>query len=72
MEGTFLVFETTHLTMKAESTLKESDIPVRLFPKPRKIISECGLIMKVLDSDLGTAKSLLKEKGIEIKAELQL
>lgn len=72
MEGTFLVFETTHLTMKAESILKEAGIPVRLFPKPRKVISECGLIIKILAESLDTAKTLLKDQRIEIKAELQL
>jgi len=72
MEGTFLVFETTHLTMKAESVLKEAGIPVRLFPKPRKVISECGLIIKVLDVDLDAAKNLLEGKGVRIKSELHL
>ncbi len=72
MNGTFLVFETTHLTMKAESILKDSGIPVRLFPKPRKVISECGLIIKVLDGNLDAAKSFLEEKGLKIKSELYL
>jgi len=72
MEGTFLVFETTHLTMKAESVLKEAGIPVRLFPKPRKVISECGLIIKVFNGDLDAAKNLLEGKGVRIKSELHL
>lgn len=72
LEGSFLVFETTHLTMKAESVLKEAGIDIRLFPKPRKVISECGLIIKVLDRDIEAAKALLLEKGIEIKSELHL
>ena len=72
MEGTFLVFETTHLTMKAESILKDAGIPVRLFPKPRKVISECGLIVKVLDRDLGAAKGFLEDRGVKIKSEIYL
>jgi len=72
MEGTFLLFETTHLTMKAESILKEAGIPLRLFPKPRKVISECGLIIKVLDGNLDAAKNLLKQKGLRIKSEIYL
>lgn len=72
MEGTFLVFETTHLTMKAESILKDAGIPVRLFPKPRKVISECGLIIKVLKADLDAAKGLLEGRGVKIKSEICL
>jgi hypothetical protein len=72
MEGTFLVFETTHLTMKAESILKDAGIPVRLFPKPRKVISECGLIVKVLDRDLDAAKGLLEGRGVKIKSKIYL
>ena len=68
--GSFLVFETTHLTMKAEALFNDNNIPNRLFPKPRKIISECGLIVKVLH--LEKAKEICNNKDLQIKEVIRL
>jgi len=67
LKGSFLVFATTHLTMKAEEILKNAGIPLRLFPKPRKVISECGLVIKVLNVDLERAAKACSEKGVEVE-----
>ena len=66
-QGTFLVFETTHLTMKAEKILKDEGVPFRLFPKPRSVISECGIIVKVLEEDLARIKGLCEKEGLKFK-----
>ena len=58
--------------MKAESILKAEGIPLRLFPKPRSIISECGLIVKVLDKDLERVSDLCRQNGLKIKEVLEL
>lgn len=71
-QGTFLVFETTHLTMKAEKILKAEGIPFRLFPKPRSVISECGIIVKVLEENLARASQVCKDKGLTIKDILSI
>ena len=68
--GHFFVLETTNETMKAEAILKDAGIACRLFPKPRHIITECGLIIKVLDSELEAAKVHLVSCGINIKEEI--
>ena len=49
--GILLVFETTHLTMKAESLFKSAGISHKLFPNPRKATNECGLVIKVLKKE---------------------
>ena len=67
-----LLFETTHLTMKAEDLFKQNNIPNMLFPKPKKAISECGLVVKLFESDLERAKELCKNKGIEIKEVIRI
>lgn len=67
-----LLFETTHLTMKAEDLFKQNNIPNMLFPKPKKAISECGLVVKLFESDLERAKKLCKNKGIEIKEVIRI
>lgn len=71
-KGTFLVFETTHLTMKAEKILKAEGIPFRLFPKPRSVISECGIIVKVLEEDLARASQVCKGEGLTMKDILSI
>ena len=71
-KGTFLLFETTHLTMKAEAIFKENNIPNMLFPKPKKAISECGLVVKIFESDLERARELCNNKGIEIKEVIRI
>lgn len=70
--GTFVVFETTHLTMKAEKILKKEGIPFRLFPKPRTVVSECGLIVRLLEDDLERATQICEDEGLKIKEVLFL
>ncbi len=70
--GFFLVFKTTHLTMKAEAVLNNHDIPNRLFPKPKNIISECGVVVKVLEVDLEKAKAICCNKGLGIKEVIKV
>jgi len=65
-EGTFLVFETTHLTMKVESLFNNNGIANRLFPKAKGVVSKCGLMVKILESDLEKAKGLCEKEGIII------
>jgi len=70
--GTFLVFETTHLTMKAESILKGAGMPMRLFPKPRSVESKCGLVIKVPDGEIERASEICSKEGLEIKEILKI
>jgi len=67
-----LLFETTHLTMKAEDLFRKNNIPNMLFPKPKKAISECGLVVKLFESDLEAARELCEDNGIEIKEVIRI
>ena len=67
-----LLFETTHLTMKAEDLFRKNNIPNMLFPKPKKAVSECGLVVKLFESDLEAAKELCKNNKIEIKEVIRI
>ena len=71
-EGNFLVFETTHLTMKVENLLNKNNIGNRLFPKVKGIVSKCGLMVKILDSDLERAKALCEKEGIVINEVVEV
>ena len=70
--GLFLLFETTHMTMKAERILKGEGIPFRLFPKPKSVLSECGIIVKVFENDLQKATRACDEAGLKIKEVLSI
>ncbi|MDT8317374.1 MAG: DUF3343 domain-containing protein [bacterium] len=67
-----LLFETTHLTMKAEDLFRKNNIPNMLFPKPKKAVSECGLVVKLFESDLERARELCINSGIEIKEVIRI
>ncbi len=71
-KGTFFVFNTTHLTLKAEKLLNNAAISNRLFPKPRSVVSECGLILKVLDKEREKVESLFEKEALPLKEVLTL
>jgi len=50
VEG-ILIFEGTHQVMKAEKILKGAGIVMRLIPVPRSLTSDCGLAIRVDDSE---------------------
>lgn len=70
--GTLLVFETAHLTMKAESLLKSAGILHKLFPNPRKATNECGLVIKILKKDINKAIETCKQFDVTVKSILNL
>ncbi len=63
--GPILVFQSTHLTYKAERLLKNSAIPCNLVTKPRHISSDCGLAIHLEEQDRARGLTLLSESGVE-------
>ncbi len=59
-----LVFDSTHLTMKAEDLLKKNKISNMIVPKPKGVESRCGVALKVYEDDLSKITSLLKKNTI--------
>jgi len=59
-----LVFDSTHLTMKAEDFLKKNKISNMIVPKPKGVESRCGVALKVYEDDLSKITSLLKKNTI--------
>lgn len=52
--------------MKVENLLNKNGIGNRLFPKAKGVVSKCGLMVKVLESDLEKTKALCEKEGIVI------
>jgi len=50
VEG-ILIFEGTYQVMKAEKILMGAGIVIRLIPVPRSLTSDCGLAIRVNDSE---------------------
>ncbi len=42
-----MTFNSTHMALKAESVLKERDIPFRLITAPKQITARCALLISV-------------------------
>jgi len=60
-----LGFGSPHRALKAEETLKKADLAFRLLPVPRALDASCGLVIRVSDSDLVEAKSVLEKSGLK-------
>jgi len=52
--------------MKVENFLNKNGIGNRLFPKAKGVVSKCGLMVKVLESDLERVKILCENEKIVI------
>ncbi|HJM83328.1 MAG TPA: DUF3343 domain-containing protein [Nitrospinota bacterium] len=65
VEGKIIVvFQSTHITLKAEKELKEANIKVRTTIKPRTIGSNCQLALVVPPEDVRKAAMLVSKKGL--------
>lgn len=62
-----LVAKSTHLVIKAESLLKDSEIVARIIPLPTEISGSCGLSIKFDVKDLELVKSILKSNEITLE-----
>lgn len=63
---TVLLFHTTTAVMHAERLLKKGSIPLKLIPTPRDVSSDCGISIRIADSDLERAKIICRDGAVEI------
>jgi hypothetical protein len=64
------VLANTHMTMRAEETLRTHGIRCHTIPKPRVVRADCGLAL-VCPTEAGDrARSMLTAAGIEPVADL--
>lgn len=60
-----LVPSTSH-AMRAEKILQEAEIKCKLIPVPRQLSSNCGICIRVLQSDKDEALYVLENAKLEI------
>ncbi|MDF2629614.1 MAG: hypothetical protein K0R39_3445 [Symbiobacteriaceae bacterium] len=61
----YLLFRSTHDTLKAESVLAGAGLACRVVQKPSGIRSDCGLAVRVAEAARDGALEALKAAGIE-------
>ena len=67
MSYVLISFETPHHTIKADKSLEEMGISRMVYPIPREISRDCGMGLRVLESDLEYVLRIFTEKGILYK-----
>lgn len=65
MARIYLLFRSTHETLKAEAVLLAAAQPCRMVQKPSGIRSDCGLAVRVAEEARDGALATLKTAGIE-------
>lgn len=61
-----LVYSTTH-AMRAENFLHIARIETKLIPVPRHLSSNCGVCVRIAQSDREAAQEVLEKAGMEIE-----
>ncbi|MCU0857211.1 MAG: DUF3343 domain-containing protein [Pontiellaceae bacterium] len=60
-----LVFESTHAVLKAEKWLKANSVPYEILPTPRHISSDCGMAIRLEQTEGVSIPDLLLQSGIK-------
>jgi hypothetical protein len=61
-----IVYSTSH-ALRIEKLLQEGGIPCKLIPVPRQISSDCGVCIRILQSDTDLAREAVAASGVEIE-----
>ncbi|AZR73827.1 hypothetical protein BBF96_10775 [Anoxybacter fermentans] len=67
MSYVLISFESPHHTIKADKILEESKIPRMVYPIPREISKDCGMGLRLRQTNLNQALELFNKKGILYK-----
>jgi hypothetical protein len=66
-----LIFRGTHQVLSAEKRLKQGGVSMRLIPVPRRLVSECGLAIRIPPDQKAAARKILyAAKIIPVSAHL--
>ena len=63
-----ILFNSTNHAIRAEKALLGAGLKVKLINVPRSIAENCGLALRVGESELGEGLSLLEKSGIEVRS----
>lgn len=72
MSRVYLLFRSTHETLKAEAVVQAAGLPCRVVQKPAAIRMDCGLALRVGASAREEAIAALRRAGIEPRGVFEL
>ena len=61
-----ILLYSTSYALKTESVLKKAGISCKLIPVPRHLSSDCGVCVRICESDIEIVKNILQSKNVEI------
>jgi bacterioferritin-associated ferredoxin len=61
-----IVYSTSH-AMRIEKLLQEMRIACKMIPVPRQISSDCGVCVRILQSDVEAARQAIEAAKVEIE-----
>lgn len=64
MSRAYLLFRSTHETMKAEAVLQAAALPCKVVMKPASIAVDCGLAVRIAADDQSGARAALQRSGM--------
>jgi len=67
-----ILVHTTSAAMRSEAVLHRAGIDVKLIPVPRNLSSDCGLAVRIPDSDRQRALECLAKEHVEIAGDYDL
>jgi len=66
-----LVYATSH-ALRAEKILVQAGIPSRLIPVPRHLSSDCGVCLRIRQTDMEIARGALTEAKLDFEGIYEL
>ena len=66
-----IVYSISH-ALRIEKLLQEIEIPCKLIPVPRHISSDCGVCVRVVQSDVDAARNGIEAASLEIEGIHQI
>lgn len=67
MNSQILTFYSTHHALAAEKALKEAGVDQTIVPTPRQLSANCGIAIRIADTDAAQARHVLESAGIKIE-----
>jgi hypothetical protein len=62
------VFDSIHYVLAAERVFRERGVSCDLVPTPRRISSDCGMVIEFRESDLDCVRRILAEPQVKARA----
>jgi len=60
-----IVFDSTNRAIRGEQVAKKAGFNVRCIPTPREISSDCGIVLRIIESEREAILREFREKGVD-------